>query len=386
METEAKHKGEYMKELNNPFVISGYCGRRYFCDREAEVAKIIEALGNNRNVSLISPRRMGKTGLIHRVFEELTVTEPDVRCFYVDIFSTQNLKEFVLLLSKTIIGSLDTYSEAVVRRIGTFFRSLRPVFSFDELTGQPSMSFSLQANEAEAGLKEIFDYMEASGKRCYIAIDEFQQITDYPEKGTEALLRSHIQFSPNVHFVFAGSKKHIMDAMFTSVNRPFYQSTQKVGLKEIPCRTYCEFARGLFSDAGMELPEEVFEYIYDKMFGHTWYVQYMMNLLFAKHLEEYTSEVADSVINDVLNEEEATYKTYCEMITKGQLRLLQALAKEKTVAKPLDGNFLKKYNLTAPSSVRQALTALRDKGLVLKDDRERYCIYDRFFSLWLERR
>ncbi len=60
METEAKHKGEYMKELSNPFVISGYCGRRYFCDREAEAAKIIEALGNNRNVSLISPRRMGK--------------------------------------------------------------------------------------------------------------------------------------------------------------------------------------------------------------------------------------------------------------------------------------------------------------------------------------
>ena len=153
-----------MKELNNPFVISGYCGRRYFCDREAEAAKIIEALGN-RNVSLISPRRMGKTGLIHRVFEELTVTEPDIRCFYVDIFSTQNLEELVLLLSKNIIGSLDTYSEAVVRRIGTFFRSLRPVFSFDELTGQPSMSFSLQANEAEAGLKEMKGIMENPNKR-----------------------------------------------------------------------------------------------------------------------------------------------------------------------------------------------------------------------------
>lgn len=49
-----------MKELSNPFVISGYCGRKYFCDREAEAEKIIEALGNNRNVSLISPRRMGK--------------------------------------------------------------------------------------------------------------------------------------------------------------------------------------------------------------------------------------------------------------------------------------------------------------------------------------
>ena len=41
-------------------------------------------------------------------------------------------------------------------------------------------------------LKEIFEYLGSSEKRCYVAIDEFQQIVEYPEKGVEALLRSYI--------------------------------------------------------------------------------------------------------------------------------------------------------------------------------------------------
>ena len=36
--------------------------------------------------------------------------------------------------------------------------------------------------------------LQGTEKRIYIAIDEFQQIAEYPEDGTEALLRSYIQF------------------------------------------------------------------------------------------------------------------------------------------------------------------------------------------------
>lgn len=68
-----------------------------------------------------------------------------------------------------------------------------------------------------------------------VAIDEFQQISEYPEKGVEALLRSEIRFLPNVRFVFVGSRKHMMEDMFASPKHPFYQSTQIMSLREIPC-------------------------------------------------------------------------------------------------------------------------------------------------------
>jgi AAA+ ATPase superfamily predicted ATPase len=373
------------KRLANPFLIAGYNSPRYFCDREKETEKIIDALSNDRNITLISPRRIGKTGLIHHVFYNLKERNTTVHCFYLDIFSTQNLRDFVNLFGKTILGKLDDFSEKVVKNISGFFKSFRPTFTFDAVTGEPSVTLNIQTLHEEQSLQEIFEYLKESDKRIYIAIDEFQQITEYPEKGVEALLRSYIQFLPNVRFIFAGSKKHLMDDMFSSVNRPFYQSTQKIGLKELPVDIYRTFAANIFLDYDKTLDNRVFDYIYHKLFGHTWYIQLVLNHLFSLKTDSYTEQHVNDILNDILEEENATYKTYCEIITKGQLRLLKAIASESRISEPTEQNFMRKYNLTAPSSVKIALKSLIDKTLIIKDEEGFYYVYDRFFSLWLEK-
>ncbi|MDR2980598.1 MAG: ATP-binding protein [Bacteroidales bacterium] len=369
----------------NPFLIAGYQSPDYFCDREKETEKIIAALSNNRNITLISPRRMGKTGLIQHVFYNLKEQNEDIYCFYLDIFPTQNLHDFVKVLGENVVGKLDDFSEKVVKTLSAFFKSFRPVFSFDSITGEPSMTMNMQPQQTEQSLKEIFDYLKNTNKRIYIAIDEFQQITEYPEKGVEALLRSYMQFLPGVKFIFAGSKKHLMDEMFSSVNRPFYQSTQKIGLKELPIDTYRQFAVTLFKNHDKILDHQVFDYAYQTLFGHTWYIQLILNHLFALNANHYTEQTVNEIVADILEEENATYKTYCEMITKGQLRLLKAIAAEKKVTEPCRQSFMKQYGLTAPSSVKLALHSLIDKMLIIRDEDGYYYVYDRFFSLWLEK-
>jgi len=368
---------------NNPFLVAGYHSPSYFCDREIETEKIISALTNDRNISLISARRIGKTGLIQHAFYQLSQQDKAVHCFYIDIFSTQNLHNFVELLGKTVVGKLDSNSDTLVKNISTIFKSFRPSFTFDAITGTPSVSLNIQTDKTETGLQEIFDYLIQSGKRCYIAIDEFQQITEYPEKGVEALLRSYMQFLPNVKFIFAGSKKHLMDDMFSSANRPFYQSTQKIGLNEIPLETYRDFAIEIFSTYNKRLEPSVFEHVYNLVMGHTWYIQFILNQLFALTKTEYSDQDVTDIITEVLQEENATYKTYCEVISKGQLRLLKAIAIEKKVSLPYESSFMQKHNLTAPSSVKLALASLIDKTLIIKSEDGNYYVYDRFFSLWL---
>ena len=125
-------------------------------------------------------------------------------------------RRFVRLFANTVLGKLDSAPQKALSRISQFIRSCRPVFTFDEITGVPKVTIDVAPAEEENTLKEIFDYLASSEKRCYIAIDEFQQITEYDEKGVEALLRSYIQFLPNVNFIFAGSRKHVMQEMFTS--------------------------------------------------------------------------------------------------------------------------------------------------------------------------
>ena len=373
-----------MLNLKNPFLIAGYHSPAYFCDRESESSKIISALSNDRNVTLISPRRMGKTGLIHHIFYRIREQDKNIRCFYMDIFSTQNLHDFVTLFGKTVVGKLDSDSETVMKRISGFFKSFRPSFTFDSVTGAPTLLLNIQPGQAEQSLQEIFSYLQQTDQRVYIAIDEFQQITDYPEKGVEALLRSYMQFLPNVKFIFSGSKKHLMDAMFSTANRPFYQSTQKTGLKEIPLETYRKFAGDLFQERQKMLEPAVFDYIYCEMSGHTWYIQIILNQLFALNQTRYSIEDVAYLVNEILEEENATFKTYCEIITKGQLQLLKAIAAERKVSEPFEAGFMKKHHLSAPSSVRLALKSLIDKTLLLKDDDGNYFVYDRFFSFWLK--
>lgn len=51
-----------MKQLNNPFVVYGYKGAAYFCDRKAETEKVVKGLSNERNITLIAPEESGKQG------------------------------------------------------------------------------------------------------------------------------------------------------------------------------------------------------------------------------------------------------------------------------------------------------------------------------------
>ena len=210
-----------MARLNNPFVVYGYKGAEYFCDRQKETEKMISSLHNERNITLVAPRRMGKTGLIHHVFHQMEEQYAEVKCFYLDIFATKNLEQMVQLMASEIIGKLDTVSQSALRKVQEFFSCWRPTLTIDELTGIPSFSLDLKPSEGKESLKRIFEYLKQSGKRCYIAIDEFQQILSYPEDGVEAMIRSYIQFLPNVYFVFSGSQQHMMQEMFLSANRPF---------------------------------------------------------------------------------------------------------------------------------------------------------------------
>ena len=209
------------ERLRNPFLYQGYVSPEYFCDRTQETEELIANLQNGRNTVLISPRRMGKTGLIKNAFHHLKEQESDAICLYIDIFATKNQHDFVQLLGTSIAQEVLSKERKAIKKLLEFFGSWRPVFSTDPMTGAPSVSISIEPALTEVSLKTVFDYLNRSKHQVYIALDEFQQIMSYPETGTEALLRSYIQFAPNVHFVFSGSKRHLMSQIFYSPDRPF---------------------------------------------------------------------------------------------------------------------------------------------------------------------
>lgn len=368
----------------NPFILTGYVSPDYFCDREQETQKLISALQNGRNVTLISPRRIGKTGLIRHVFHRMEA-EKLAKCYYVDLYKTDSLASLVEQLANVVLGSLDTTKSKIVKQVTTFFKSLRPLFSFDSLTGVPTIMVDVKPEMAEHSLAEIFSYMEQSGQLCVVAMDEFQSITSYGDSSVEALLRSHIQQLTSVHFVFSGSQRHVLENMFASANRPFYQSTQILNLNEIEEQAYCNFATAKLAAHRQQLNADVFGYLYQELAGHTWYVQMLLNRLYDSGEKLISREVVDKVLTGIVDENEATFQTFMRLVTPIQARLLRAIAREGTVQQALGQSFISQYHLGATSTIRSALNALVEKELVL-DVQGAYQVYDRFFALWLKRK
>lgn len=275
----------------------------------------------------------------------------------------------------------DTAPQKALSRIGQFIRSCRPVFTFDELTRVPKVTIDVAPQEEESTLKEIFDYLGSSEKRCYIAIDEFQQIAEYQEKGIEASLRSYIQFLPNVNFIFAGSKQHLMQEMFMSSKRPFYQSTQLLTIGPINREAYACFAIRHFAEHGVQLPREVFDTIYDKFDGHTWYIQCLLNRLYGYN-QNVDKELVAYATGQIVSEQSYSYADLLKAYSAGHIRLLKAIAREGCVKEVLAGDFISRHRLRAASSVSASLKKLLDNELVYQTPCG-YIIYDRFMNEWL---
>lgn len=368
----------------NPFVVGRYVSEKYFCDREKETEFLIKQVENGRNVALISPRRMGKTGLMQHCFQQARLNE-NYYTFFVDIYATSSLAEFVYLLGKTIYETLKPIRTAWAEKFFQMIASLRVGFKLDAVTGEPGFDIGLgDIQTPQTTLDEIFEYLESADKPCLVAIDEFQQIGAYEEKNVEALLRTKIQQCKQTLFIYAGSKRHLMSNMFHSSSKPFYQSAISMGLEPIPMDTYVEFANRLFEERGKHVSHELVERVYAMFDGCTWFVQMMMNELFAltRHDETCDLKKLDEARQNVIQSQEASYKDLLSRLAPKQKLLLQAIAKEQIVRGVTSSTFVKKYNLSSASSVQAALKSLLKNDIVTMDDGA-YRVYDYFFSEWL---
>jgi len=366
-------------KTRNPFVIYGYEGPKTFCDRKVETEKLKAAIENGRNVTLLAERRIGKTGLVRHLFEGLR-QEGRWTTVYVDIFATSCLVEFTKQLAAAVVGSMDSRLDKAISAASRFFRSFRPEITVDAATGSPSFSFGLDPRNVEATLKECFDYLGSHGD-CVVAIDEFQQIGTYPETGTEALLRSYVQFLPQTRFIFVGSRHHMMMEMFASAKRPFFNSTQTLPLERIDKEVYFEFARKLMSPA-CDLARETFDRVYAMFDGITWYVQAVMNRMY----ERGSASLDDigSVVDDLLHEKDWEYAALLKSLPGGSSRLLKAVARAGKAKLVTSADFMAANSLRGSSSVHLALGKLLEDELLYDTD-DGYVVYDRLFGFWLAR-
>ena len=369
----------------NPFIItSDYLGSEYFCDRVEETNILERNIQNGRNTVLISSRRMGKSGLIAHVFNRDFV-KTYFKTFSIDLFPTSSLPEMILLLAKEITGSLKNKGTKMLESFLSIVKSLRPGFKLDAVTGQFVFDISLgEIVRPVDSLEEIFKYLEESDMPCLVAIDEFQQIAEYPERNVIGLLRTYVQKCKHTRFVFAGSDRRMMEKLFNNPSEPFYMSCSPLYLDAIPYEQYLNFAKKHFEAAGKSLQDDCFERVYKLFEGHTWYVQRLLNELYAwtPSGEEASSAIVPEVLNYVIKTYARTFEEQVNTFPEAQKQLLIAIAKEGKAEQVTSVAFCKKHALKSPSTVQSALRVLHDKGIVARAENT-YFLTNRFLGIWL---
>ena len=374
--------------MDNPFIIKSYESKDLFCDREKELQLMLRNCVNQSDMTLISQRRMGKTGLILRLFDELKTTKPDIHTIYLDIFASRNIDDFIKLLAEATMKSFPVKT-SIGERLMKFIKSLRPQLSFDNITGEPQLQIAYQtAHEKEYTLRGLFDFLDSQEVPIVIAIDEFQQIRDYPEKNMEALLRTYIQQVHNLTFIFCGSKKHLMADIFTNEKKPFYASTSFVSLSKIDEAPYTAFIRRLFNERQRNITSEAIQFILTWTRRHTYYTQQLCHTIYANGNQNIDLEEVKLACNQLMQQSESVYLQYRQMLTDKQWDYLIAIAKEESVQQITASAFLKRHKIGTPSVSRRLADALCEKGLLNDDstlDGTVYSVSDVFLSHWMER-
>lgn len=373
-----------MVKPENPFQTVNYAGPEYFCDREAEAELLLSNIKSGNSTTLVSIRRMGKTGLIHHVFSQLP---ENFKGIYMDILPTENLHD---LFNVMITALARTFREksSLSERLHEYISRFRPLMSFDPLTGMPQVSIELRATEVSPNVETFFNLLEKQPFITVIAIDEFQQILNYPEKRVDAMLRTIIQNLKNVRFIFSGSQQHLMTDLFSSPSRPFYRSSQFLFLNPIVKEKYASFIRHHFRNGNVSIEQQVIDDILLWTDLHTFYVQLLCNRIFASGAPIVTDKIWKIEADKILSEQEPVFFQYRELLSKGQWNLFKAIAKSGKEYEPTSAAFVKKYALGNASSVLRALHALIDREIVYhafdSTGFKYYAVNDLLFRRWSE--
>ncbi len=370
-----------MKAPFNPFVINSYQGKDYFCDREKELEKLLNHLKNDRNVVLYAWRRLGKSALIHRLFEELEETK-EFETIYIDFLATQNLEESIKAIASAIYEKYGKTASGIGSTLQKLLASLGATLNFNSFTGLPEISVSVhQPEKASESLRSLGDFLKTRKKRIVLAIDEFQQIGEYEHHQAEAVFRTWVQQIPEVRFIFSGSHRSMMEAMFTETKRPFYQSALLEYLSPIDFKVYSAFIQNHFSQAKKEISEELILKIYTWSRGQTYTIQLTCNQLFANYAKVKEEDV-QTVFSQILEQQKGIFANFQKILTRTQWTVFKAIAKEEPLTNPFSKDFIGKHDLGAASSIRTAIKALEKQELIIQNEGA-YLVHDVQLARWL---
>ena len=356
-----------------------------FTDRVKESHRLKMNFENGLNVVLISPRRMGKTSLIHHVQE--IVDTNIVQTVYVDIYDCRSEYDFYNKFAAALMKQTANKMELVIENIKQFLVRLSPKISF---TPDPTAdySISLGITPKEYAPEEILELPELIakriGKHIVVCIDEFQQIGEWPDSLLiQKRLRGVWQHQQNVSYCLFGNKQHMMTNIFQNKRMPFYQFGEPNYLQPIPTEDWIPFVQSKFTEKGLSISEKHVAQICEIVQNQSSYVQQLAWNVMLNTQDVVSDYEIELGVNDLLAQCTPLFLEQISSLTTYQINFLRAI---------IDGQhnqwtsqeILTKYNLGTKSNISKIQKTLIEKDFIEKRLEGIY-MTDPILQLWLQK-
>lgn len=367
--------------MKNPFYFGNEVHDDGFCNRVSELANLKNDVKNGLNILLYAPRRFGKTSLLKKLQEELK-GDTDTKVIFFDWMSISSVDEFLDRYFHVIASSFESTSDKVIKLFKEMLQ-IRPNITI-KMSNSSDISYgiSFSKKELESSFEDIvnlpFQYAKKSGKKVVIIFDEFQEVEQFDiEKKLRTLIQAH---GSNVSYIFSGSKKSILSAMFNDKNRAFYKSVKHLIIKEIALEDWTIFAKTRFTQTDKIIEESHIKTIFDITSGFPYYMQQLLYHVWEDCETSVDEQMIQKALTLMLEREYDLYAYIYSSLTPNQKITLKYIVNFDGTNLYSNEN-LSQTNLSA-STLKSTLESLLKKDIC---DRalDRYYLVDPFMKYWL---
>ena len=379
--------------MDNPFIYGEIVPGDAFADREAELDRLVADLSAGQKVFLISPRRYGKSSLVHRALNTLSRHG----ALTVDL-TVSSYSSYVAFLEgyARALATVETKWQRARAWLTDVITSTRPELRYesDEVgPGRFSVAFPAvrTAREINRLANEIFALpgrLAAERKRrVVVALDEFQAIDAFNGGDVEHALRAAAQQQRQVGYVFAGSEPSLMEKMI-GPRRPFYKAGPVMRLEKIPPAVFAEFIEAHFGRSGVRAEPGLGAAIVDLSGNLPYDVQRLAHETWddvrAAGGRKAGVEQLHETLTRLLAEQDTLFEAVWQRLTLAQRAVLRAVVLQGG-RELLSADARARHRLGAPSSIQTSLAALMKQDLLLKEGPQ-YVVVNSLLREWVARK
>ena len=356
-----------------PFPFETIAPKKYFYGRKDKIEELKSHIKNSTNVLLFSKRRMGKSTLIKNLFKEI---ENDYIVIYIDIYNIITAEDFGTLLLKGITANEKGDILTSIKKLTSLFKRTRVEPTYNPETNEMSIKAITSNLTFDELIEDSFHalFKISKEKSVVLAIDEFQQIANIADVKIDAILRKYIQEANNISYIFLGSKRNILNSLF-SYKAPLYSMATPISLN--PLKTEDIY---IYTKKHIDISKKVVEYIYEISAGETKLIQMILHRIYIDrdNHEQIDKKLIDDVVNGIIVSKDEFYKTLFEIFSTNQKKAFKLLTNFK---KELFSEKVLRAGKISRSSMQSSLKQLFAKEYIDKES-ESYFIPDRTFELW----